>query len=89
MDLEPHNTTYLDTYSWVLFVAGKHQQAKIYIEQAIKYMDMSTPDATVFDHAGDIYSALGEREAARSQWTTALKYSSDDALTKKLRKKLK
>lgn len=87
VDIEPKNTTYLDTYAWVLFVAGKQQQAKIYIDQAIKYMDLRDADATIFDHAGDIHAALGERSKARDYWTSALKYS-DDAEAKKIRKKM-
>ncbi len=32
---EPDNKTYLDTYAWVLFMAGKYKDAKIYIDRVI------------------------------------------------------
>lgn len=32
---EPDNKTYLDTYAWVLFMAGKYKDAKTYIDRVI------------------------------------------------------
>ncbi|MBR1593937.1 MAG: tetratricopeptide repeat protein [Alloprevotella sp.] len=88
VDAEPRNTTYLDTYAWVLYVMGKTQQAHIYIEMALKYMPADDPDATVYDHAGDIAHALHEEDDARSFWKSALEHSSDAELTKKIQKKI-
>ena len=36
---EPTNSTYLDTYAWILFEKGKFTEARIYIEQALKNGD--------------------------------------------------
>lgn len=89
VDAEPQNTTYLDTYAWVLYVGGKIQQAAIYIDQAIRFMPDDELDATVYDHAGDINAALDKADEARSHWKKALDLSDDAELNRELRKKLK
>ena len=33
---EPTNSTFLDTYAWILFLQGRYEEANTYIEQAIK-----------------------------------------------------
>ena len=33
---EPNNSTYLDTYAWILYQQGRYEEARIYIEQALK-----------------------------------------------------
>ena len=34
---EPDNETYLDTYAWILFEKGRYTEARIYIEQTLRY----------------------------------------------------
>lgn len=69
---EPENPTYLDTYAWVLFRQKRYAEAKIYIEQTLKFdtVDVSTD---VLEHAGDIYANNGEIEKAMEKWKEALK----------------
>ena len=33
---EPANATFLDTYAWILFVQGRFEDAKIYIDETLK-----------------------------------------------------
>jgi tetratricopeptide (TPR) repeat protein len=33
---EPKNSTYLDTYAWILFEKGNYAEARIYIDEALK-----------------------------------------------------
>ena len=33
---EPNNGTYLDTYAWILYQQGRYEEARIYIEQALR-----------------------------------------------------
>lgn len=39
---EPKNATYLDTYAWILYRLGRYADAKIYIDQTLKFVSDST-----------------------------------------------
>ena len=83
---EPDNGTYLDTYAWILFMQGRYEEAKIYIEQALK--NYKTPSADVIEHAGDIFWKCGDRNAAVEYWKQAVDAGgSDSVLKKKLKQK--
>ena len=34
---EPDNASYLDTYAWILFEKGRYTEARIYIDQPLRY----------------------------------------------------
>lgn len=89
VDAEPQNATYLDTYAWVLFQNGQPQQARIYEEQALKYISEDDNAATYYDHLGDILSRLGEMTEAKVQWKKALDLSEDAELSTEIKKKLR
>lgn len=74
---EPENPTYLDTYAWVLFRQKRYAEAKIYIEQALKF-DTVDVSADVLEHAGDIYANNGEMEKAMEKWKEALKLAPEN-----------
>ena len=74
---EPNNSTYLDTYAWILFQQKRYEEAKIYIEQAIR--DDSTLSNVVKEHAGDIYAMTGDIGKALDFWQQALKAGNDSA----------
>lgn len=61
---EPKNSTYLDTYAWVLYKLGRYAEAKIYIDQTLKFATDSTSDSTLYEHAAEIYAQLGDYAAA-------------------------
>ena len=66
---EPTNSTYLDTYSWILFEKGKYTEARIYIEQALK--NGGEKSQVILEHCGDIYYKLGDRKKALDYWKKA------------------
>ncbi len=66
---EPTNSTYLDTYSWILFEKGKYTEARIYIEQALK--NGGDKSQVILEHCGDIYYKLGEVNKAVEYWKKA------------------
>jgi len=66
---EPENTAYMDTLGWIHFKKGNYDEALRYIQKAA---DTGNPDADVFEHLGDVYNALGEREKAKIWWQKAL-----------------
>ena len=74
---EPENPTYLDTYAWVLFRQKRYAEAKIYIEQTLKF-DTVDVSADVLEHAGDIYANNGEIEKAMEKWKEALKLAPEN-----------
>lgn len=82
---EPMNSTYLDTYGWILFEQGAYTMAKIYIENAVKYGE-EEPSAEVYEHYGDILYKTGEPEKALEQWKKAKELKSDSkTLDEKIR----
>jgi predicted negative regulator of RcsB-dependent stress response len=51
----------------------------------LKAVELSEePDATVYDHLGDVYLALNEREKARTAWQKSLSVETNDEIRKKL-----
>lgn len=63
---EPENTTYLDTYGWILFKMGKVKEAEKYLELAIKYGGSINPE--ILDHYGDILYELDKCKRAVEYW---------------------
>lgn len=41
---EPTNGTYLDTYAWILYQEGRYEEAKMYIDMALKAMEQEIAD---------------------------------------------
>jgi tetratricopeptide (TPR) repeat protein len=87
---EPKNATYLDTYAWILFMQKRYDEAKTYIDQTLE--NDSTPSAVLFEHAGDIYYHVGDKEKALEYWQEASEQSdvSDERhriLTRKIKLK--
>ncbi len=68
---EPANSTYLDTYAWILFEKGKYAEARIYIDQAMQ--NGGDKSSVVVEHCGDIYYLNGEKEKAVEYWKLAEK----------------
>ncbi len=83
---EPANSTYLDTYAWILFVKGNYAEARLYIDEAIKN-DKDSSDV-VLEHCGDIYYMTGDAEGALKYWKQAWdKGNRSDTLKQKIQKK--
>ena len=89
IEAEPENVTYLDTYAWILFQQERYTQAKIYIDQTLKGSEETPENATLFDHAGDIYFRCGEVDLAVAYWKKALKLTEDKTLRKELQLKVR
>ena len=85
IDEEPENPTYLDTYAWILFKQQRYEEAQKYIDKVLELSP--SPDATLLEHAGDIYSKTGNTKEAVAFWKRALEGKSKNA--KLIRKKIK
>ena len=79
---KPDSAAYLDSLAWVLFKLG---QPKAALGHALKAIQLSSePDATLFDHLGDIYAKLNDLEKAREAWTKSLSLEANAEVRKKL-----
>lgn len=74
LQLEPENTSYLDTIGWIHYKLGNYENALEYTQQAADKNDAS-PE--VFEHLGDIYSKLGNDQQAAEWWDRAIEEDPD------------
>lgn len=51
---EPKNSTYLDTYAWILYMEERYTEAQIYIEQAVQNLDDGQDNSVILEHAEKI-----------------------------------
>ena len=80
----PDNDTYLDTYAWVLYKMKDYAGAKTSLERAL----LTTKDASVIEHYGDVLYQLGEKDKAVAQWQRARKTGvASDLLERKLKER--
>ncbi|MBR5844034.1 MAG: tetratricopeptide repeat protein [Bacteroidaceae bacterium] len=83
LNLEPDNTTYIDTYAWILFKMNSYSLARIYIEKALdKLSDGEEGSAEYYEHYGDILIMQGETDKAIEQWQKALERAPERTLLK-------
>lgn len=82
----PDESTFLDTYAWVLFMRKDYDNARVYIDKAIKLLKGESSDGNIYEHAGDIYIHLGLEKEALDFWKKALdKGVHSDSLNKKIK----
>ena len=87
---EPDNSTFLDTYAWILFMQERYEESKIYIDQAVQ--NDSAVSEVILEHAGDIHAKVGDMEKALDYWQQARDKGADSKVLIrkiKLRKYLK
>jgi tetratricopeptide (TPR) repeat protein len=78
--LEKENASFQDTYAWILFKLKKYDEAKDWMQKAIK----NNPNSAVqFEHLGDIYFKLGDIENAVDNWKTALRLDGSNLLVQR------
>jgi tetratricopeptide (TPR) repeat protein len=68
VQLDPNNASSEDTYAWILFRLKRYQDAKVWIERALRNNENS---AIQVEHYGDILYQLGETGRAVEQWIKA------------------
>ena len=87
IEAEPNNPTNLDTYAWILYRMQRYDEALTYIERALE-ID-SNPSDELYEHAGDIYHQLGNKNKALHYWQKALALQRDaGTMDKNLNKKI-
>ena len=83
---EPENTTYLDTYAWILFLLERYEEAKVYAEKMIQIEPELS--GVVYHHCGDIFAKCGDIDKAVEFWIKARESGEvDENLDKKIEKR--
>lgn len=83
---EPQNSTYLDTYAWILFMQKRYEEAMGYITKAVE--NDSLHSSVILEHAGDINAMNGQIDEAVRLWQEAMKSDPDNKiLNRKIRRK--
>ncbi|MDR0233132.1 MAG: tetratricopeptide repeat protein [Dysgonamonadaceae bacterium] len=81
VNMQPNNSTFIDTYAWIFFVQENYSLAKFYIESAISNGGDSSEE--IIDHYGDILYKTGNVEKAVEQWKKALELGKDTEIVKR------
>lgn len=66
--IKPDQTSYMDTYGWVLFQQGEYEDAAFWIKKAI---DKGASSAVILEHYGDVLFKLGQKDEALKYWKDA------------------
>lgn len=81
---DPLNSTYLDTYAWILFRMKRYKEALDYMEKALRYLDRDNPE--IYEHYGDVLYMCGEKEKALENWHKAVQFNStSDTIDRKIK----
>ena len=80
---EQNNSTYQDTYAWILYQMKDFVNAKIWIDKAIENGGSESP--VIIEHRGDILYMLGDIDRAVEEWIRANKIGEG---SKQLKKKI-
>ena len=86
IEAEPKNSTFLDTYGWIMFKMGRYKDAETYLRRAID--NDKDPSSTLFEHYGDTMYKLGKYAEAKKYWQKALDINNEDIKTESLKHKL-
>jgi tetratricopeptide (TPR) repeat protein len=73
--LAPNESSFQDTYGWVLFQQEKYEMAKEWIEKA--YNNGGSESAVIVEHLGDVAIMLGNAKEAVEYWNKAKSLGSD------------
>lgn len=85
-ELVKDNSTFLDTYGWVLFQKAKYADAKDILEKALKFGGVE--NGVILEHYGDTLYKNGFEKEALEYWKKAKEKSKhSDVLDKKISEK--
>jgi tetratricopeptide (TPR) repeat protein len=67
IDAKPNESSYLDTYGWVLYQMGQHEDALVWVRKAYD----QRVSGEIAEHMGDIMFRLGKKDEALRYWKEA------------------
>ena len=65
-EIRPGEPSYEDTYGWILYVMGRYQEAKTWLQKAID--NGGGTNGTILEHMGDVLFKLGNTAGAEEYW---------------------
>jgi len=68
-EIAPGNYSYQDTYGWVFYKLGRYEDAKKWLEKAIK--SGGGNNSNILEHLGDVFYKLGDKDKAVEYWQKA------------------
>jgi tetratricopeptide (TPR) repeat protein len=80
--LQPKNAAFLDSLGWVLHKLKRPAEALSQMQSAISLN--GEPDATLYDHLGDIQAALKQYDQARMAWKKSIQVQPSAEIQKKI-----
>lgn len=84
--LEPNQPTYLDTYAWIFYKLKRFEEARTYLEKALKYGGEKSGE--ILEHMGDTCYQLNKIDEALDYWQKAkMAGGTTELLDKKLKDK--
>jgi tetratricopeptide (TPR) repeat protein len=84
--LDPENSSFQDTYGWIMYKLGKYNEAKTWIGKSLE--DTNGVSAEVLEHYGDTLFKLGDPAGALEYWKKArAKGEGSELLDKKIEQK--
>jgi len=84
--IKPDQSSFEDSFAWILYKLTKYEDAKVWIEKAIK--NGGDKSAVIIDHYGDILFRLDMKEDALKAWVNAKELGLDsEIIDKKIRDK--
>jgi len=82
LSFDPENGAYVDSLGWFYFKKGKFKEALSQLEKAASLLS----DPVIYEHLGDVFMKLGNRDNARLNWEKSLKLdSTQEQVKEKLR----
>ena len=69
LTVDSENGAFLDTLGWIYYMQGRYTEA---LKELQKAQSVIQDDPTVWEHLGDTYSKLGNRDEAFKHWKRAL-----------------
>jgi tetratricopeptide (TPR) repeat protein len=80
-ELLKNNSSFLDTYAWILFQLKRYSEAQVWIEKALT--EGGANSATIVEHSGDILFYLNRADEALKQWQKAAELMAPSEILKK------
>jgi len=86
LELEPDNGAYLDSLGWIYFRKGDYVSAlKNLLLAEEKLEEAGSPDYVVYEHLGDTYLKIDNKNKAVFYWEKALKLEKSSSIEEKIK----
>lgn len=83
-EIDPGNSTFLDTYAWVLYRKNNFTEALFIIERAMDSLKSDHDNYEIYDHYGDILFMNNNLEKALVYWKKSYEEHPTDSVKKKI-----